>query len=408
MKKVATIILSLGSIIGVIQAETLAVLAGGSIQAKIDLAVDGDIVAIFGGTYNEDLTITKRIRLVEINGQDVIITGAVTFTSVADCPPFEGFTVGSNGNKNIVVNDCTGLVISGIDHTAGDAIEVNDSDVKITDSSLKNFRHNDGITALSSSSLTGQIDQNGGELNVSDVTVAGDFNTVDNAAKTVAFRTTVTGDCNWRSKLSWFGYGKAKGFKFEGSNAKFVFVGSEIDRLDNDGSGIILTGSKNRILVCNSVVKRVVEYGAFSTNIKIYGADNVIRIFNNYLQKSQDTRWRANREAFNIWAEAGVTNLEIFNNLCSNNNAGMVKASFGSAVKNNHGINGGGNASTAGGSSAQNTTTGDPLLVDGDPYKLAEGSPLIDAGTEDPRYNDRDGTRNNIGPSGGSWYDPEG
>ena len=134
MKKVATIILSLGSIIGVIQAETLAVLAGGSIQEKIDLAVDGDIVAIFGGTYNQDLTITKRIRLVEINRKDVIITGAVTFTSVAGCPPFEGYTVGSNGNKNIVVNDCTGLVISGIDHTAGDAIEVKDSDVKITDS----------------------------------------------------------------------------------------------------------------------------------------------------------------------------------------------------------------------------------------------------------------------------------
>ena len=118
-----------------IQAETHAVLAGGSIQEKIDLAVDGDIVAIFGGTYNQDLTITKRIRLVEINGQDVIITGAVTFTSVADCPPFEGFTVGSNGNKNIVVNDCTGLVISGIDHTAGGHIEVNDSDIKITGNS---------------------------------------------------------------------------------------------------------------------------------------------------------------------------------------------------------------------------------------------------------------------------------
>ena len=44
------------------------------------------------------------------------IAGAVTFTSVADCPPFEGFTVGSNGNKDITINDCTGLVISGIDH----------------------------------------------------------------------------------------------------------------------------------------------------------------------------------------------------------------------------------------------------------------------------------------------------
>ena len=121
MRKIATIILGLGSITGVIKAETHAVLAGGSIQAKIDLAVDGDIVAIFGGTYNQDITITKRIRLVEITGQDVTITGAVTFTSVADCPPFEGFTVGSSGNKDITIKDCTGLLISGIDHTEGGA-----------------------------------------------------------------------------------------------------------------------------------------------------------------------------------------------------------------------------------------------------------------------------------------------
>ena len=39
---------------------------------------------------------------------------------------------------------------------------------------------------------------------------------------------------------------------------------------------------------------------------------------------------------------------------------------------------------------------------------VIDGSPLIDAGTQDPRYNDRNGTRNDIGPSGGSWYDPEG
>ena len=103
MRKVATIILSLGSIIGVIQAETLAVLAGGSIQEKIDLAVDGDIVAIFGGTYNQDLTITKRIRLVEVNGQEVILAGNITFSGIADCPPFGGFTVGSNGNKDIEI-----------------------------------------------------------------------------------------------------------------------------------------------------------------------------------------------------------------------------------------------------------------------------------------------------------------
>ncbi|MEJ6644651.1 MAG: hypothetical protein QNL33_15495, partial [Akkermansiaceae bacterium] len=66
MRKLTATVLVLGSITGVIHAETHAVLPGGSIQEKIDLAVDGDIVAIFGGTYNETLSITKRIRLVEV------------------------------------------------------------------------------------------------------------------------------------------------------------------------------------------------------------------------------------------------------------------------------------------------------------------------------------------------------
>jgi hypothetical protein len=38
---------------------------------------------------------------------------------------------------------------------------------------------------------------------------------------------------------------------------------------------------------------------------------------------------------------------------------------------------------------------------------LAADSPCINAGTEDPIYANRDGTRNTIGPSGGTLYDPD-
>ena len=241
MRKLATIVLVLGSITGVIHAETHAVLPGGSVQEKIDVAVDGDIVAIFGGTYNEDLTITKRIRLVEVGGQEVTLGGNITFTSVADCPPFKGFTVGSNGNKNITITDTTGLVMSEIDHTAGSSIVINgESTVEITDCSLKNLDLDGGVTSVKTSSLTGGVDQAGGAFNISDTTIAGNFDTRDNSAKTVAFRVTVTGDCNWRSNRSWFGYGKARSFNFLGSEAKVVFVGGEIDRLGSEAVGMNL------------------------------------------------------------------------------------------------------------------------------------------------------------------------
>src|SRR5689334_16351532 len=60
-------------------ATTHAVLPGESIQAKVDIAVPGDIVAIFGGTYPDDVTVTKAIRLVEVDGQEVTLNGNVTF-----------------------------------------------------------------------------------------------------------------------------------------------------------------------------------------------------------------------------------------------------------------------------------------------------------------------------------------
>lgn len=411
MRRLATIVLVLGSITGVIHAETHAVLPGGSVQEKIDVAVDGDIVAIFGGIYNENLTITKRIRLVELSGQEVTLGGNITFTSVADCPPFKGFTVGSNGNKNITITDTTGLVISEIDHTAGSSIVINgESTVEITDCSLKNLDPDGGVTSVKTSSLTGRVEQNGGAFNISDTTIAGNFDTGDNSVKTVAFRTTVTGDCNWRSNRSWFGYGRARSFNFYGSDAKVVFVGGEIDRLDSESDGMLLQGNNNTITITNSKITGTRSYYTQDdTNIEITGSGHSVKILNNYLEKGfrSSPGYQDRGYHFNILFASSVSTLTVANNIVSNDVDGMVYAPFGALVTNNHSANSR-NYGVEGGASASNTTAGDPLFVDGNVYELGEGSPCIDAGWEDPRYNDRDGTRNNIGPSGGSWYDPEG
>jgi hypothetical protein len=412
----------------VLNAATLAVLPGESIQAQIDASSAGDIVAIFGGTYSEDITINKAIRLVEVSGQEVSLLGDVTFDGVTDAPPFEGFTVGSSG-KDITVTDTTGLLIRSIDHSAGNYLRIGGSsnNTTIVECTLSGLVAGSGVLELVDSTLIasifqeggdslritnvtvgGYISQSSGSLHTSNVTVGGRFFTSINAVRTIAFRTTVSGDCDWYGNRSWFGYSAARSFNFSGSNAKVVVVGTTIDRLNSrDLNGMTLTGSNNQFFINNSVVKNVRSYNTDrDNNIEITGSGNSAYIINNYLHKTHDT-WYGNQGVHDNIYINDTTEVLIANNIFSNEVHGMVEAPFGVTVSNNHVWNGS-YTGVRGGVAATNTTTGSLNFVDGDPYQLGEGSPCINAGTDDPRYNDRDGSRNDIGPSGGAWYDPDG
>ena len=50
----------------------------------------------------------------------------------------------------------------------------------------------------------------------------------------------------------------------------------------------------------------------------------------------------------------------------------------------------------------------DPKFVDGGDFTLQDDSPAKDAGSSEAWYNDRDGSRNDIGLYGGPFYDPDG
>jgi hypothetical protein len=381
-----------------VNAATHAVLPGKSIQEKINLAVAGDIVAIFGGTYNEDLTIDKAIRLVEVSGQQVIITGNIVFSGVADCPPFEGFTVGSSG-RGITVTNTTGLVFRNLDTRNGSGITTT------------------GTTALSiAESQLSSINHSAANLNTTSVTVAGDFVTQSAARKTVAFRTTVTGDCVWRSKRNWFGYSEARSFNFHDQNeAKLVLVGNKIDRQGGEANGIHCNVSNSSIVITNNRIVRVgYAYNGDSENgIDLRGGGNQAMIANNYcqLQYGGENPYH--------WAGYGCrgdgiyvrdfNQATIINNIIVGARYG-ISAPFGVLAQNNLYWASPWNGSTleANGVTAEGTLYTDPLFVENEAPKLQAGSPCINAGTTDPRYNDRDGTRNDIGPSGGPWIDPDG
>ena len=438
-----------------VHAATLAVLPNTSIQTKIDAAQPSDIVAIFGGTYNEDITINKAVRLVKVSGQSVTLQGSVTFSGVTKAPPFDGFIVGSSG-RGINVNDTTGLVISNVDARAGSGISATgNSLLKIHDSQLSNVianglpleisncQMNDVATTggdslqitncqfgslntdcvsskITKSALRGNIWHNSGILHASTVTVGGNFDTSDNAQKTVGFRTTVAGDMTWRSKKAWLGYSKARSFYFAGSGAKVALVGTEIDRVNQDAYGMKLHGSNNRYLVTNCNIHDIAWRGAWSEEIGIWVAgggnsavlqNNSIRMqwqggggYNYYYWGWQwhDSNGDNDSDAIRIQDTTAVT---IRNNIfygCMYE----INAPFGVAIANN--LVWSNRFLFRGSLIPTNNISADPLFVENEAPKLQEGSPCINAGTPDPLYNDRDGSQNDIGPAGGAWFDPEG
>lgn len=402
-----------------VQGVTHAVLPGASIQAKINIAVDGDIVAIFGGTYNEDITIDKAIRLVEVSGQQVTLAGNVTFSGVSDCPPFDGFTVGSAG-RGITVTNTTGLVISNLDARAASGVSSNGTTAfKITDSQITNLTSSGDSTEVAKTSFTGAINHTAGTLNVASVTVAGNFDTQSAALKTVAFRTIVSGDCHWRSKKNWFGYSETRSFNFTDQNeGNLVLIGNKIDRQGGEFNGVYCNVSNSRIVVANNQVLRVGYASNWNSywgrwdgqgdenGIDLRGGGNVAQIANNYFQMQH------------LGGDGGVwgvgiyvrdfTQATIINNTVVGARYG-ISAPFGVLAHNNlYWASPWPNHREANGVVAEGTLYTNPLFVENEAPTLQPTSPLINAGTTDPRYNNRDGTRNTIGPSGGALFDPDG
>ena len=253
-------------------------------------------------------------------------------------------------------------------------------------------------------------------MQVNSVVINGNLETQSTALKTVVFRTTVAGDCNWRSKRNWLGYSEARSFNFQVQNeAKVVVVGNKIDRQGGEANGIYCNVSNSSILITNNRIVRV-GYGATygsdgwsagdsENGIDLRGGGNTALIANNYCQLQY------NRQDMGIRGDGisvrDFTQATIINNVIVGAKYG-ISAPFGVLAQNNLYWASPWNAREANGVIAEGTLYTDPLFVAGEEPTLQSASPCINGGTPDPRYNDRDGSRNDIGPSGGAWFDPDG
>ncbi|MDA7514140.1 hypothetical protein N8545_02335 [bacterium] len=395
----------LALLVPVLKAETLVVLSGNSIQEKIDAASDGDIIAIFGGTYNQNIIVNKKVRLVELAGQDVYITGAVTFTDLEETPPFQGFRV-----AGINIRGTKGLVIKDVDCDGGLTLWGNGvPDVSVVGGSQ------------------GSVTQRAGSL-VTNSTTTDSFTVDSGADKTIAFRTIVKDTCNWggNGAKGWFGYGEAKRINLAGESSKYVLIGNRV--VTEGNTAISLGGNSSDYSIINNVLTGVFQLSnpVPPQHSVIYAnfSDGNLSIQNNYLSLRARNQ---GYEYYPIYLGDSPAKSDISGNLISfgyDTGGGydhriVIRAPFGVTATHNHLIlprprtSNVSEAFGRGGVTVTDTTYEDSAkladyILNDDPFQIIENGFLKNQGDTNPQKNDRDGSRNDIGPLGGSRYDPEG
>ncbi|NDV63150.1 hypothetical protein G0Q06_11860 [Puniceicoccales bacterium CK1056] len=355
MKRILLVLLSWSLASVCASAATHAVLPGTSIQAKVDIAAPGDTIAIFGGTYQQTVNIDKALTVVPVSGEIVTIAGLVSVT------------------------DGQGVLIQNID-TDGTGISVS------------------GTSSVSIQGGTHQsISQTGGELAVSSAEILGSFTASSAAQKTTAFRIVVGSAVNWAAQKAWLGYSEADRLYFSGTGTRAIIVGCTIDRASYPA--ISLSGSDNEYSIINNILRIYFNTSDYNKPAILVQSTGTSTVSNNYIQNAYPSA-----RATGIYSPAS-TSINISNNIFHNFVFGVYEP-FGISASNN--LYWQVSTQVAGGVIQENPLAGDPLFIDNDPRTLQPDSPCINAGTDNPLYANRDGSRNTIGPTGGAWFDPDG
>ena len=424
-------------------AATFSVTPGQSIQDAIDNAADGDLIVIFGGSYSEELTINKAVHLTEAVGEDVIISGNVTISGVSDAPPFRGFDLGA-GTTTLTVENTTGLAISGV--------------------TMDNLLQFGGSVYVSDSIINGRWSVDAYSFPNPDYNLQLPANHPDNSGKSrflyseaeraVGFRLNIVGGCLWGSlKKGWLGYSTlASPFQHSNledpdlTNALTVLVANEINvTMDLQGAINInhRTNAGSSAQIYNnhlrSKIQRVnpAQVSPSGQHESIRATASSLTIQNNYsellpvgttihlLRSDAVSRGYA---AYHLSGDAiTVRNNVIKGNVVAINAPGNSVIEYNYASNDYHydRFNADLGFPLTGGCVPTFAPDGNGGLVDTNTGKAPGANDLVflkDSGwwsylgaaadvealsSPNPLYNDRDGSRNNLGPSGGPSFDRE-
>ena len=374
----------------VLQAATYSVFSGQSIQTKIDAASNGDTVAIFGGSYTENLTVSKDVRLQLVAGQTVTLAGNITFSGLNNAYTFGNFNFGGQSDKAITINNCKSFTLSSVKSSIGNIV--------VTGS---NCYANVFNSTLGSGAIT-VSDQ--ATADFARCTVTGNV-TVSSTVKRATFsRCTVTEAIDSSATITCVAYSTLRFFRQRG-NGKAYLVGNTINErnysVDRGMTWTIEAFDSSRIFLKNNIIRQG-SSGNYSSNEEAVRISSLAQLeaLNNVIYDYTDGYYGWGR-AIRLEGSTGS----------------LISSNIGYTIQNEFVIGPFANNSVtynlsqtgeSGGVLLQNRVNADPAFVNTTDFVLGPTSPARNAGDPDPRFNDIDGTRNDMGIYGGPFYDPEG
>ena len=403
---------------GIAHGATHVVTPGQSVQAAINGASSGDEIVIHQGTYSEDLSANGKGLTIRGNAGDQVEIDSLAFQNPAHAMIISNLRIMGDLNATKENLSIQGSAIWGNLHydSAGQA-----------NRSVK----------LGNATVDGNLTANKANLTIKKSTINGNltapFRTDDasNELSAIVLQSTIGQKLTCRAAKSWVLYNEVRHSYFEGTAQ---IVGNHFNGNSLKGIGIDVNGSQTHAKINNN---RIHGYkGTSNDNIEnLYIGIRISNsakadILNNLIYDCYDYGGAGteNRVGIGIYVESTSGTTILGNALwrcyvrdgLNQSMAGhrLVWAPYSKVVfrhnflwrisssqtSNHHG----GGVESVDNLSELNASANVFVSISQEDFTPHPSSALINAGPPDAKYNDRDGTRNDIGMFGGHNYIPNG
>ena len=419
---------------------TVVINPGQSIQSAIDASSAGDVIYVNDGIYTENITLdNKDIRIIGQGANrpriyNLIVQNYTNFDNIAH------LSVTESTSQTFTIENVQEANLNGIKISSGNLILKN-SKLSMQNSQFgRDVIANQSTLSLRTSSISGNLDANQSEIYLKDSNVTNSVNAWESTLRMVGskvtqhvrvydsqnhlgsptncvvLQSTIGEKLTTKAAKSFICYNTIRYGYFEG---KVDITGNTFDGRSKALVGIDLNASHTNAVIRNNLITLMSEnvksdLTEKGIGIRIDGGSKA-QITNNIITQCGDGSDHGTNSncGIGVWVkqDTGTTIMgNFFKDIYDTSpdyrrTGGNVMVQAPSSVNLTYNNLWGSNK-IAGGVINIGGIGSDPKM--NSDYTLQPGSPNLDAGPPDARFNDRDGSRNDIGMFGGHNFIPNG